>query len=74
LRLQLPAVDRNVNAYVPFWYHVKDSNGFSRMVQAPTPEAAGERQKQLQAEPPFGAAELEAVKRTLRANFMLYDE
>jgi len=74
LRLQLPAVDRNQNAYTPFWYHVKDSNGISRMVQAATPEAAKERQKQLQAEPPYAAGELEAVKRMLRANFMLYDE
>jgi hypothetical protein len=74
LRLQLPALDRTQNRYVPFWFHVKDSNGFSRMIQAPTKEAAQERQKQLQAEPPYGAAELEAIKRTLRANFMLYDE
>jgi hypothetical protein len=74
LRLQLPAIDRIQNSYMPFWYHVKDSNGFSRMIQAPTQEAAQERQKQLQAEPRYGAAELEAVKRTLRANFMLYDE
>jgi hypothetical protein len=73
LRLQLPALDRNQNAYVPFWYHVKDSNGVSRMIQAATPEIAKERQKQLQAEPAYGAAELEAVKRTLRANFLLYD-
>jgi hypothetical protein len=74
LRLQLPAVDRTQNAYMPSWYHVKDSNGISRLVQAPTQEAAQERQAKLKAEPPYAPGELEAVKRMLRANFMLYDD
>ncbi|MCE9608160.1 MAG: hypothetical protein K8U03_25020 [Planctomycetia bacterium] len=74
IRLQLPVLNQTNQAYMPNWYHMRDSNGFSRLVQAESKEAAEARRKDLLAEPPLTPAELTAVKRTLRANFMLYDK
>lgn len=74
IRLQLPAVNHATQGYMPNWYHVRDSNGFSRLVQVESKEAAELRRADLLAEPPFTPAELNAVKRTLKANFILTDK
>lgn len=74
IRLQLPAINPNTNAYMPLWFHVRDSNGFSRLVQAADKEGAEARQKELLAEPPLTEAELVRVKGMLRANYVLYDK
>jgi len=74
IRLQLPAVNHASQGYMPNWYLVRDSNGFGRLVQAESKEAAEVRRADLLAEPPFTPAELSAVKRTLRANFVLTDK
>jgi len=74
IRLQLPAVNQATQGYMPNWYHVRDANGFSRLVQAETKAAAETRRAELLAEPPLTPAELNAIKRTLRANFVLTDK
>lgn len=74
IRLQLPAVNHATQGFMPNWYHVRDSNGFSRLVQVESKEAAELRRADLLAEPPFTPAELNAVKRTLKANFILTDK
>ena len=58
---------------MPNWFHVKDANGFSRLVQAPNIEEAKARQEELQKEEPLTPAEIEKVKRSLKANWVFYD-
>lgn len=70
IRLQLPAVNQTQQVYMPYWFHVRDSNGFSRLVQAESKEAAEARHKDLLAEPPLTPEQLAAVKRMLKANFI----
>ncbi|MBS0209530.1 MAG: hypothetical protein JSS27_11320 [Planctomycetes bacterium] len=74
IRLMLPAMDRNRNVYVTSWYHVKDSNGFSRLVQAASKAEAEEKHQSLLAEPPLTPTELQRVKQMLRANYVLHDK
>lgn len=71
IRLQLPAVNQRQQVSMPFWFHVRDSNGFSRLVQAESKAAAEARHKDMLAEPPLTPAELAAVRRMLKANFIL---
>ena len=59
---------------MPNWFHVKDSNGFSRLIQAENIEKAKIRQKELEEEEPLTPAEIEKVKRSLKANWVFYDK
>ena len=66
---------RNMNDELePNWYHVKDSNGFSRLLKAATIEEAKARQKKLMDEEPLTLKEIEKTKRLLKANWVLYDK
>jgi hypothetical protein len=58
---------------VPYWFHVKDSNGFSRLIQAANIEEAKARQEELQKEEPLTPAEIEKVKKSLKANWVFYE-
>ena len=73
IRLQLPA-RADGERLVPFWYVVKDSNGYHRLVQAATVEDAKQRQADLQKRPKLSPEQLESVKEMLRANFILFDQ
>jgi len=65
---------RNIeDELMPNWFHVKDANGFSRLVQAPNIEEAKAKQEELQKEEPLTPAEIEKVKRSLKANWVFYD-
>ncbi len=72
VQVMLSARTRN-DQFVPYWFHVKDSNGVSRMIQANSREQAEETQKTLLQQPPMSKQEIEQIKRTLRANWVLYD-
>jgi len=72
IRLQLPAQNK-ADDLVPYWFHVKDSNGFSRLVQAKDVEAAKQQQAVLQQEPKLTPQELGQIKKMLRANWVLFD-
>lgn len=72
IRLQLPAQDK-ADDLVPFWFHVKDANGFSRLVQAKSVEAAKEQQAALQQEPKLSPQEIAGIKKMLKANWVLFD-
>lgn len=69
----LSARTRN-DQFVPYWFYVKDSNGLGRMVQAKSREEAEARQTKLLAETPLTPEELEELKLTFRANWVLYEE
>lgn len=69
----LSARTRN-DQFVPYWFFVKDSNGFGRMVQAKSREEAEARQTKLLAETPMTPQEMEEQKLTFRANWVLYEE
>jgi hypothetical protein len=73
IRLHLAARDIN-DELVPNWFHVKDANGFSRLVQAETIEIAKARQEKLMNEKPLSPAEIEQAKRLLKANWVLYEK
>jgi len=72
IRLQLPAQDK-ADDLVPYWFHVKDANGFSRLVQAKTVEAAKEQQAALQQEPKLTPQDIARIKQMLKANWVLFD-
>lgn len=72
IRLQLPAQDK-ADDLVPYWFHVKDSNGFSRLVQAKDVEGAKQQQAALQQEPKLTPQELARIKQMLKANWVLFD-
>lgn len=74
IRIMLPAVDPSNSFYVPQWFHVKDSNGFSRLLQCADKDEAVALHKALLAEPRWTEAELARVKQVLRANYVLYDK
>ena len=59
---------------VPNWFHIKDANGFSRLIQAENIDAAKTMQEELQKEEPWTPAEIEKAKRTLKANWVFYDD
>ncbi len=59
--------------FLPYWFHAKDSNGISRMIQSASREQAEIAQAKLLEQPPMSADEIEQLKRTLRANWVLYD-
>jgi hypothetical protein len=65
---------RNIqHELMPNWFHVKDSNGFSRLIQAPNIEEAKADQEKLQKEEPLTPVEIEKVKKSLKANWVFYD-
>lgn len=72
IRLQLPAQDK-AQKLVPYWFHVKDANGFSRLVQAKDVESAEQQQAELQKEPKLTPQEVAGIKRMLKANWVLFD-
>ena len=72
IRLQLPA-RADGERLVPFWYVVKDSNGYHRLVQAATVEEAKRPGRTAKA-PKLSPEQLESVKEMLRANFILFDQ
>ena len=65
---------RNIqDELMPNWFHIKDANGFSRLIQAPDIKEAKARQEELQKEEPLTPSEIEKVKKSLRANWVFYD-
>ena len=74
IRLMMPAIYQNGTTYAPNWFHVRDSNGFSRVIQAHDQKEAEARHKELLAIPPYTEAELKTIKQMLRANYVLYDK
>jgi len=72
MHVHLPArSDKNV--VMPNWFHVKDSNGFSRLIHAADVDQAKARQEELQNEKPLTPAEIEKIKKQLRANWVFYE-
>ncbi|HEY4312002.1 MAG TPA: hypothetical protein VGN12_21320 [Pirellulales bacterium] len=71
LALRLPATNPQNGQLQPTWFAVEDSNGVVRLVQQPNVEQAMARQEELKSQPPLSAAELEAIKKTLRSNWVL---
>ncbi len=69
----LSARTRN-DQFVPYWFYVEDANGFGRMVQAKSREEAEARQTKMLAETPKTPEEMEELKLTFRANWVLYEE
>lgn len=72
VQVMLSARTRN-EQFVPYWFYVKDSSGISRLIQATSREKAEVIRKRLLGEPPKSEQEIEQIKRTLRANWVLYD-
>lgn len=72
IQMHLPAHNLD-DEVVPDWFHVKDSNGISLMVQARSLREAKQVQQRLQKEPPKTPEQLELIKRVLRQNWVLYD-
>lgn len=72
IQMHLPARDRE-NEIVPDWFHVKDANGISLMIQAHSVKEARKVQERLQTEPAKTPEQLELIKRVLRQNWVLYD-
>jgi hypothetical protein len=71
LTLRLPATNPQNGQLQPTWFAVEDSNGVVRLVQQASIEDASSRQEELKKQPPYSAAELEAIKKTLRSNWVL---
>jgi hypothetical protein len=72
MHLHLP-VRSAKGAAMPNWFHVKDANGFSRLIHAADVEQAKARQRALQKERPLTPAEIENAKKMLRANWVFYE-
>ncbi|HVC97716.1 MAG TPA: hypothetical protein VND64_28855 [Pirellulales bacterium] len=72
IHLHLPARNHR-GELIPNWFHVKDANGFSRLIQAPDIDKAKAHQKELQQEEPLTEKEVERLKKVLRANWVFYD-
>ncbi len=70
--LHLPARNHR-GELMPNWFHIKDANGFSRLIQAPNIEKAKAHQEELQQEEPLTEKEVERLKKMLRANWVYYD-
>jgi len=70
--LHLPARSHKGDL-MPNWFHVKDANGFSRLIQAPDVEKAKAHQEELQKEEPLTDKEVERLRKSLRANWVFYD-
>ncbi len=71
MRFRLPARSAS-GTVVPFWFYVKDSNGFGHMIQAkglPEAQTAQERLKKVQ---PLKPEEIDDLRATLRANWVFY--
>jgi hypothetical protein len=71
MRFRLPARSSS-GTIVPFWFYVKDSNGFGRLIQAAGLGEAQAEQARLQKAPPVKPEQLEALKATLQANWVYY--
>ncbi len=71
--LRLTATNPNNLKLEPNWFAVEDSNGVINLVQQPGLEAAKAAQESLQKQTPLSDAELDRMKRTLRANYVLTD-
>jgi len=72
MHVHLP-VRSDKNAVMPNWFHVKDANGFSRLIHAADIDHAKARQEELQNERPLTPAEIEKTKKMLRANWVFYE-
>jgi len=72
MHLHLP-VRSEKGVAMPNWFHVKDANGFSRLIHAATVEQAKARQRKLQEQSPLTPAEIENAKKLLRANWVFYE-
>jgi len=58
---------------MPNWFHVRDANGFSRLIHAAGVEQATAIQEELQKERPLTPVQIERTKKLLRANWVFYD-
>lgn len=72
IEVMLSARTRN-DQFVPYWFLVTDSSGVDRMIQASSREQAETMQSKMKEQPPMSPQELDQLKRTLRANWVLYD-
>ncbi len=72
MRQKLTARNQN-DRFVPFWYHVKDSSGISRLIQAETVEDARRQQQRFLDAQPMSEDQLAQFELDLRANWVLYD-
>jgi len=72
--VRLPARNPADNKLEPNWFCVTDANGFKRLIQADSEAAARETQTELQAQTPLTAEEVNQLKKSLRANWVLSNE
>ncbi|HEY4311299.1 MAG TPA: hypothetical protein VGN12_17755 [Pirellulales bacterium] len=71
--LRLTATNPNNMKLEPTWFAVDDSSGIVNLVQQPGVAEAKTVQEGLQKQPALTAEELDRMKRTLRANYVLTD-
>lgn len=72
IEVMLSARTRN-DQFIPYWFYVTDSSGIARMIQAKSREQAESMQSKMKEQPAMSSDEIEQLKRTLRANWVLYD-
>jgi len=70
-RIRIRATDLQ-GRVTPYWFYVTDANGDGRLIQAPSIEQAKAAQQELQQQAPASPRQIEAHKRKLRANHVLY--
>lgn len=73
MRFRLPARS-STGKIVPFWFYVKDSNGFGRLIQATGLGEAEKEQARLKQIPPVKPEDMEDLKQTLQANWVFYPD
>ena len=71
--LRLTATNPNNMKLEPTWFAVEDSSGIINLVQQPGVAEAKAVQEGLQKQPALSGEELDRMKRTLRANYVLTD-
>jgi hypothetical protein len=71
--LRLTATNANNMKLEPNWFAVEDSSGIINLTQHATLAEAKAAQENLAKQPAMTPAELESMKRTLRANYVLTD-
>ncbi|HVU86130.1 MAG TPA: hypothetical protein VHD36_02340 [Pirellulales bacterium] len=71
--LRLTATNANTMKLEPNWFAVEDSNGIINLLQNANLAEAKAAQENLLKEPAMTPAELQSMKRTLRANYVLTD-
>jgi hypothetical protein len=71
--LRLTATNPNNMKLEPTWFAVEDSSGIINLVQQPGVAEAKTVQEGLQKQPALSAEEVDRMKRTLRANYVLTD-